>query len=126
MAAITASTSPFLSQPWLASRCHSVSGACTTPMSRPATTSRKYSGRVGGSPKAGCTTARVLAMRDHLLLLDAIGKQNFVDAVGQLAAGGWVYGIVAAAVELALDLTRMRREQQDAVADQHRLRNRVG
>ena len=37
------------SQPWLASRCHSVSGFCTTPMSLPAMASRRYSGRSGGS-----------------------------------------------------------------------------
>src|SRR5437868_1048813 len=112
----------FRSQAWLASCCQSVSGCCTTPMSPPATVSRRYSGRSGGAAAETC----VSTMADNLLLLDAIGEQHLVDALGQLAPARGIDGITAVAVELALDLPGMRREQQDAVAEQHRLRDRVG
>ena len=45
------------------------------------------------------------------------------ESLRPLAGSG---GSRAVAVELALDLAGMRREQQDAVADQHGLRDRVG
>src|SRR5262245_13919625 len=72
-AAITARTRPFRSQPWLASRCHNVNGACTTPISWLGITSRTYSGRSGAAGSEGPAGAKfVLAMRDGLLLLDAV------------------------------------------------------
>src|ERR1700704_5359258 len=95
-------------------------------MSAPATTSRMYSGRVGGTGAGNrATGARSSAMGHSLLFLDAIGKENVVDAVRELAAGA-VDRVAAVAVQLALDLARMRRHQQDAVADQHGLGVRVG
>src|SRR6202521_3769584 len=115
----------FLSQPWLASRWKTVSGFCTTPMSPPAMTSRRYSGRVGGTGAGKRVTgARSSAMGHCLLFLDAIRKQDVVNAVRQLGAGA-VDRIAAVAVELAFDLARVRRHQQDAIADQHGLWDRV-
>src|SRR5690242_3217625 len=109
---------------WLASCCASVSGFSTTPMSRLATTSRRYSPRVGGAPSRRSAVC-MSVMGDGLLLLDAIGEQKIVDAVRQLLPARRVDRIAAVAVELAFDLARMRRHQQDAVADQHRFGNRM-
>src|SRR5215472_16620934 len=105
------------SPPWLASVRQADSGCCTTPISSPATISRRYSGRCGGtrSWRAGAMST----MGDDLLLLDAIGEQHVMDAVGQLAAVDRVGRVAAVAVELALDLPGVGREQKDAVADQH-------
>src|SRR3982074_339128 len=116
----------FRSQLWLASLCQSVSGCWTTPMSSPATTSRRYSGRKGGTASGRAAAAWASTMADNLLLLDAIGEQHLVNAIRQLASAGRFDRIAAVAVELALDLARVRREQQDAIAQQHRLRDRVG
>src|SRR5688572_9025159 len=110
---------------WLVSRSQVVSGFCTTPMSRPAITSRTYSGRCGGNA-ARPAAAWVSAMGDGLLFLDAVRKQHVVDAVGQLLAAGGVNRIVAVAVELALHLSGMGRHQQNAVADQHGFGNGMG
>src|SRR5215470_16916553 len=109
------------SQAWFTRRCQIVSGCCTTPMSSPATMSRRYSLRSGGAVGRRAAAVGTSTMADNLLLLDAIREQHVVDAVRQLAAAGRVDRVAAVAVELALDLARMRREQQDAVADQHRL-----
>src|SRR5262249_13470254 len=113
------------SQACCPSRCQSVSGFCTTPMPEPATVSRRYSSLSGGCasgsrPLAGWPSS----MGCGLLLLDAVGEQQIVDALGQLAPLG-IDGILAVAVELALDLARVWRQQQNAVADQGRLRNRM-
>src|SRR5262245_26267989 len=95
-------------------------------MSLPAMTSRRYSGRVGGLGRGNrATGARSSAMVKRLLFLDAIRKQYVMYAVRQFAPGGGVDGIAAVAVEFALDLTGMRRHQEDAVADQDRLGDRV-
>src|SRR5689334_24956059 len=111
----------FLSHPWLASRWKTVSGFCTTPMSPPAMTSRRYSGRVGGTGAGKRVTgARSSAMGHSLLFLDAIRKQDLVDAVRQFGAGA-VDRIAAVAVELALDLTGVRRHQQDARSEERRV-----
>src|SRR6185369_13558574 len=122
---MTTRMNTFLSHAWLTSRCHSVSGFCTTPISPLATTSRRYSGRDGGTGRGRAAVIWVSAMADDLLFLDAIGKQHLVNAIGKLAPAGRIGRIGAVAVELALDLSGMRREQQDAVADQHGLRDRV-
>src|SRR5262245_50162495 len=107
------------------SRCQSVSGFCTTPMPEPATVSRRYSGRSGGWASGSRALALwASSMGCSLQFLDAVGEQQIVDAVGQLAPLG-VDGILAVAVELALDLARVWRQQQNAVADQGRLRNRM-
>src|SRR5262245_43568769 len=103
-----------------------VSGFSTTPMSSPATMSRRYSGRAGGNAGNRVAAAWVSAIADDLLFLDAIRKQHCVDAVRQLVPACRVDWIAAVAVEFALDLARMRREQQDAVADKHCLGDRVG
>src|SRR5580704_1142730 len=87
--------------------------------------SRRYSGRSGGTAAKRAADVWGSAMTDHLLLLDAISEQHLVNAVGQLAPTCRIGRIAAVAVELALDLTRVRRKQQDAIADQHGLRNRV-
>src|SRR5436190_1306867 len=101
-----------------------VSGFCTTPMSPPAMTSRIYSGRVGGTGAGRRVTgARSSAMGHSLLFLDAIRKQDLVDAVRQFGAGA-VHRIAAVAVELALDLTGVRRHPQGVIADQHGLEER--
>src|SRR5579871_2304108 len=113
------------SHAWLTICCTSVSGFSTTPMSRLATTSRKYSPRVGGAASRRSAVC-MSVMGDDLLLLDATGKKQIVNAVRQLASARRIDRVAAIAVELALDLAGMRREQQDAVADQHRLGNRVG
>src|SRR5215470_9096274 len=102
---MTTRMSALRSQAWLASCCKSVSGCCTTPMSALATTSRTYSGRRGGA----ASFAPMSAMVDHLLLLDAIGEQHVVNAVAELASARGIGRIAAVAVELALDLARMRR-----------------
>src|SRR6185369_12880440 len=94
-------------------------------MSPPSITSRMYSGRVGGTGAGKRVTgARSSAMGHSLLFLDAIRKQDVVNAVRKLDAGA-IDRIAAVAVELALDLPRMRRHQQDAVADQNGLGNRM-
>src|SRR5688572_10920632 len=124
---MTARISDFRSQPWLASRWKTVSGFSTTPMSRPATTSRRYSGRIGGVGAGNrATGADISAMGFHLLLLDAVGKEDVVNAIRKLGAAGPVDGIAAVAIELALDLSGMGPQEQDAVADQDGLGNRVG
>src|SRR5690348_1630568 len=93
-------------------RSHAVSGLFTTPKSCSCTCSRTYSGRSAG-----------LAMGDLRLDL-AVGEEHRMDAVGEPPAVR-VLGIRAVAVELGLHLPRMRREEQDAVADAHRLGDRV-
>src|SRR5882672_371614 len=101
------------SHAWLTICCTSVSGFSTTPMSRPATTSRRYSRRVGGA--ASRRSAVCMSVMGYgLLLLDAIGEQQIVDAIRQLLPARRVDRIAAVAVELALDLAGMRRQQQDA------------
>src|ERR1700736_4175357 len=95
-------------------------------MSPLATVSRRYSGRTGGAAAHCAAPMWVSAMMHNLLFLDAIGKQQLVNAVRQLAPADGVGGVAAVAVEFALDLTGMRREQKNAVADQHGLGNRVG
>src|SRR5215471_2983602 len=122
---MTTKMSALRSHAWLTICCASVSGFSTTPMSRLATTSRRYSRRVGGSPSRR-SAVFMSVMGDSLLLLNAIGEQKIVDAVRQLASARRVDRIAAVTVELALDLAGMRRHQQDAVADQHRFWNRVG
>src|SRR2546421_8282324 len=123
---MTTRMTAFLSQAWLASRWKIVSGFCTTPMSLPAMTSLRYSGRVGGMGAGKRVTgARSSAMGHSLLFLDAIGKQDVMNAVRQLGAGA-IDRIAAVAVELALDLARVGRHQQDAIADQNGLGDRVG
>src|SRR5215813_2918575 len=113
------------SHAWLTICCARVSGFSTTPMSPLATTSRRYSRRVGGAASRRSAVC-MSVMGDDLLLLDAIGEQQIVNPVRQLAPARRIDRIAAVAVELAFDLARMRRHQQDAVADQHRLRDRVG
>src|ERR1700704_4529296 len=106
----------FLSHPWLASRWNTVSGFCTTPISPPAMTSRIYSGRVGGTGAGKRVTgARSSAMGYCLLFLDAIRKQDVMDAVRQLGAAA-VYGVAAVTIQLTLDLAGVGRHQQDAIA----------
>ena len=51
------------------------------------------------------------------LFFDGFGEQHVVDAVGEFFAIA-ADGIGAVAVEFGFDLARMRRQQQDAVADQ--------
>src|SRR5262245_23436161 len=95
-------------------------------MSLPAMTSRRYSGRVGGLGLGiRATGARSSAMVKRLLFLDAIRKQNVMDAVRQFAPGGWVGGVASVAVEFALDLTWMRRHQEDTIADEDGFGDRV-
>src|SRR4029453_13894909 len=111
--AMTRRMNAFRSHPRLARRCQKLSGLCTTPISRPATTSCRYSGRTGGAGTGRrVTAARISAMGNHLLLLDAIRKQDIVNAVGKLDPALGIDGVAAVAVELALDLTRMRGQQQ--------------
>src|SRR5262249_4726975 len=114
--------SAFLSQAWFASCCQRVSGCCTTPMSWLATMARTYAGRRGGA----ASLVPMSGMAAPPLFLDASGEQHVVNAVAELASARGIGRVAAVAVELALDLAGMRREQQNAVADQHRLRNRVG
>src|SRR5689334_23069168 len=91
-----------------ASRCQSVSGFCTTPIPEPATVSRRYSGRSGGSVTAKLpATLRVSAMGGCLLLFDPVGKQHIVDAVGQLASRR-ILGIATVAIKFALHLPGVR------------------
>src|SRR5215468_10592833 len=97
------------SQAWFTRRCQAVSGCCTTPMSSPATTSRKYSGRIGGVASRRAAAVGASTMADNLLFLDAIREQHVVNALRQLAPAGRVDRVAAVAVELALDLSRMRR-----------------
>src|SRR5690606_8791951 len=102
------------SQAWPVMRSHGVNATWTTPMSCSCTCGRMYSGR--------CT----ISGTDILHRLDPIREQRPVDALGQALAGGRVGPVFAVAVELALHLARVRRQQQDAAADAHRLRDRMG
>src|SRR6516225_12468265 len=95
-------------------------------MSPLATTSRRYSGRTGGAAGHCAALIWVSAMMHNLLFLDAVGKQQLVNAVRQLVPADRVGPVAAVAVKLALDLTGMRGEQKDAVADEHGFGNRVG
>src|SRR4051812_18533643 len=89
------------------------------------TVSRTYSGRSGPTARARDAGVCISAMGDNLLL-DAIGKQHLVKALGERAGGCGTDGIAAAAVELGLALAGLGREQQRAFADHHRLWNGVG
>src|ERR1043165_4950827 len=92
------------------------SGFCTT--ANCAVWSRTISGR------SGATASSFTAMRgsDILRLLDLVGEQHMLDAMLQRGR----IPDVRAAVQLGLDLARMRRQQQDAGADLDRFRDRVG
>src|SRR5215472_19196592 len=71
----------------------------------------------------GTGTARSVMV--HLLGLDRRAKKQLVDPLRQ--AGAADGGLVATvAVELRLHLSWMRREQEDPVADPHRLVDGVG
>src|SRR5690242_466432 len=98
---MTTRMSALRSHAWLTIRCTNVSGFSTTPMSRFATTSRRYSRRVGGAASRRSAVC-MSVMSDNLLLLDAIGEQDIVDAVRQLAAARRIDRVAAVAVELAL------------------------
>src|SRR5688500_15924339 len=90
-------------------RSHAVRGLLTTPKSCSGTSSRTYSGRCTGALDMG-----------HRLLDLLAGEEHAMDAVRQALARG-IHGIGSVAVELRAHLARVRREQQDAVADAHRL-----
>src|SRR5688572_6314478 len=67
--------------------------------------------------------AMVLSATSHFLYF--VLEEHLVNAPAECLAGQGVGIVVAGAVELAFDLPRMRRQQQDAVADHHRFRNGV-
>src|SRR3954469_9095880 len=90
-----------------------VSGFSTTPYAL-VSTSRTNSGR--------CT--RMFSAMRRYLLFDLVGEQHVVNAVGKFFAV-LADMIRAVTIEFCLDAARMRRQQQNPVADQHRLRNRV-
>src|SRR3954467_9835992 len=92
-------------------------------MSPLAQTSTRYSGRVGGTLSWRATVVWMSATAAYLLFLDAVREQHLVNAVGQLAPARRVGPVAVGTGELAPDLRRTRRKQQDAVADQHGLRN---
>src|SRR5687768_2024110 len=95
-------------------RSQGVSGLLTTPKSRSPTSSRTYSGRSPGALDMG-----------YGLALDVLPREEHaVDAVGQALPGG-VRRVGPVAVQLRPHLARVRGQQQDAVADAHRLRDRV-
>src|SRR5262249_34174345 len=91
------------SHAWVTIRRTSLSRFSNTPMSRLATTSRRYSRRVGGAASRRSAVC-MSVMSDNLLLLDAIGEQEIVDAVRQLVPARRIDRVAAVAVELALDL----------------------
>src|SRR4051812_38149284 len=92
------------------------SGFCTT--ANCAVWSRTISGRSGAT--ASCF--RAIRGSDILRLLDLVGEQHVLDA--RLQRGGVLD--MRAAVQLGLDLPRMRRQQQYPRADLDGFGNRVG
>src|SRR4029079_15725807 len=90
-----------------------VSGFSTTPYAL-VSTSRTNSAR--------CTNT--FSAMGRYLLFDLVGEQHVVNAVREfLPVLANVVRTVT--VQLRFDAAPMRRQQQDAVADQHRFRNRV-
>src|SRR5947209_19160986 len=95
-------------------------------MSLPAITSRRYSGRKGGLAGERPLLTATSTMADDLLFFDAVGEQHFMNALRQRAPVCRVGAIAAVAVELTPNLPGMRRKQQDAVAKEDSLGDRVG
>src|SRR6516225_5761521 len=91
-------------------------GFSTTPNRLVSTVSRYRSGRA---------TALSLMMM-LLVFLDFVGEQHVVDPLFERARCHALARLVREAVELSLHLSWMRRKQQDAASDLHRLGNRVG
>src|SRR5229473_7352473 len=62
----------------------------------------------------------------YALLRDALGEQHVVDARLQRHEADAADQLVSVGVELGLDLAGMRRQHEDAVADDDRLLDRMG
>src|SRR5689334_11868540 len=116
IAASTARIRPLRTQPLSQMRSQSVSGAWMTPISCSGTASRTTSGR--------STTGGRSAMR-RLLFQRLPAEKHLVDAVREALARRRIRAVLAVAAHFRAHLPRMRREQQHAVADAHRLGNRM-
>src|ERR687898_681924 len=111
----------------LVSRSHADSGRSTAAILPASVTGRSNSGLTGGSRRSGRPAIDRSAMVG-LLLFDAVGKQHVVDpqlALLELGAAD-AQVVVVMAIELGLHLTGVRRHDQDAIADDDRLLDRVG
>src|SRR4051812_12695200 len=101
-----------------------LSGFSTTPNALVGIGSRRISGRVTGSEAtAGLDDSAALDM-DRPLLFHGLGEEHGVD-LSLEARGRLRLAVPPGRVELRLHLARVRRQQQDAVADLDRLGDRV-
>src|SRR3954465_12669924 len=118
----------------LETRSQAESGRMTAPIWPLSSWRFSNSGRTGGTRGCCATGPWFIArsamgdLRGGALVLDALGEQHVVDAPGQLhELGALLLGVAELVrVELRLDPAGMRREHQDARADDDRLLDRVG
>src|SRR5215203_5561604 len=120
----TTSSTALRNAPMAKSRSKLLRGFSTTPKALVGMGSRRISGRLTGSVAAeGLGDSTALDM-DRPLLFHGFGKQHVVD-FGLELLGRDSLAVPPGRVQLRLDLPRMGREQEDAVADLDRLGNRV-
>src|SRR5262245_2527276 len=98
------------------------SGRATSPTAPMASSVTTRSARDGGRVRSA------MFMAGLQRVLDLVGAQNVVDAPRQRIEGrrAHVGEAEMAGIELGLDAAGMRRQHEDAVADEQRLLDRVG
>src|SRR5213079_973310 len=104
------------------------SGRAASPTVPIASSSIMRSGRCGGSILAvRCAMSAMLHLRGERGL-DPVGEQKIVDAAVQGLEGGRADVVEAEmlGIQLGLDAAGMRREHEDAAADEQRLLDRMG
>src|ERR1043166_770681 len=112
---------------YCSSRSAGESGRAASPTAPIASSSIVRSGRCGGSGRTvRCAMSTMLDPRGERGL-DPVGEQEVVDAAMQHLERGRadVAEAEVIGVELGLDAARMRREHQDAAADEQRLLDRM-
>src|SRR5690349_5523932 len=104
------------------------SGRATSPMAPPmSVSSTSRSGRRGGSMRTTrCAVSAIVRLRGERGL-DPVGEEKIVDAPVQLfeSRRADVAEVQMIGVELRLHAARMRREHEDAAADQDRFFDRM-
>src|SRR5262245_2698624 len=103
-------------------RSNGVSGRATSPMAPMASSVTRRSARTGGIVRSA------MLMMSLQRALHLVGEEQVVDAALQRVEGGRPHVGEAdmAGIELGLHPPRMRRQDQDAVADEQRLLDGMG
>src|SRR5262249_53377866 len=114
----------------LASRSIGLSGRAASPTAPSVSSVTTRSGRTGGGLRSGAEWIASSAMGGlrGKVGLDLVGEQEIVDAAMQRRELGRADRLESemVGIELGLDAAGMRRQHQDAAADEQRLLDRVG